>query len=257
MCLVGATAVLAADPIRIMVVGDSVSVGYTDNPKWTVPFEFGFRSGLYQRLTNSGMAVQFVGGSLEPWNGGARGTYGVPTNTPTLDLRKLGQDHCAAYGGRKISYVSGNIASWLSTYSPDIVLLMIGVNDIHDAPSEPAATKQSLRKIITDITTIAPNTHLIVAQITPYGVNCPGIVKYNKYIREVLVPSFAAQGKHVTTVDQYANLLVPGTTRIDGSLFANGLNHPNSSVYDRMADTWFKGIQALKLPSPATPASGK
>ena len=60
---------IPANPYRILPMGDSISVGYTDNPAWTVPFQFGYRSGLYTRLTNSGMSLQYVGNSLEPWNG--------------------------------------------------------------------------------------------------------------------------------------------------------------------------------------------
>jgi lysophospholipase L1-like esterase len=250
MCLVSGTALFAANPYRIMVVGDSISVGYTDNPKWTVPFEFGFRSGLYTRLTNSGMTVQFVGNSPEPWNGGSKNNYGVPTNTPALDLRALGQDHCEGYGGRKSKYILNNISSWLATHSPDLVLLMIGINDIHAAAAEPVATEQNLSNIVFTVTANAPNARLIVAQITPYGTNCPGIVKYNSYIRNVLVPYFSAQAKHVTTVNQYTNMLFPGTTKIDGWLFSNGINHPTAAVYDRMAETWFNGIKALNLPPP-------
>jgi hypothetical protein len=253
LCCLMTAALRAAQPLRIMVVGDSISVGYTDNPKWTVPYEFGFRRGLYTRLTNSGLAVQFVGGSGEPWNGGSRGTYGVPTNLPAVDLRALGQDHCEGYGGKKSGYILANISGWLATHSPDVVLLMIGINDIHAAAAEPVATEQNLSNIVFTITAQAPKVRLIVAQITPYGTNCPGIVKYNNYIRRALVPHFAAQGELVTTVDQYANMLVPGTTKIDGTLFSNGINHPNAVVYDRMAQTWFNGIQALNLP--AVPAA--
>lgn len=253
-CLTSASPLLRANPLRIMVVGDSISVGYTDNPKWTEPFEFGFRSRLYVRLTNSGTVVQFVGSSPEPWNGAGRANYGLPTNQPVVDLRPLGQDHCEGYGGRKSSYVLKNIPTWLAADSPDILLLMIGINDIHAAAVVPVATENNLSNIVATVTAKAPHTHLIVAQITPYGTNCPGIVKYNKYIQDVLVPHFAAQGKLVTTVDQYANMLIPGTTKIDGALFSNGINHPRNVVYDRMAETWFNGIKALKL-SPAT-ASG-
>jgi lysophospholipase L1-like esterase len=253
-CLAAAP-LFAAQSLRIMVVGDSISVGYTDNPKWTVPFEFGFRSGLYTRLTNSGVAVQFVGSSREPWNGGSKGTYGIPTNTPTLDLRTLGQDQCEGYGGRKSAYVLANISAWLTSHSPDVVLLMIGINDIHAAAAEPVAPQQNLSNIVFTVTTQAPQARLVVAQITPYGTNCPGIVKYNAYIRTVLVPHFARQGKHVSTVDQYANMLIPGTGKIDGTLFSNGINHPNAVVYDRMAQTWCDGIKALNLTSSSAAAS--
>jgi len=247
-CCLGLCSAMGAGPLRVLVVGDSISVGYTDNPNWTVPFEFGFRSGLYTRLTNSGVDVQFVGNSPEPWNGANRKNHGLPANTPSLDLRQLGQDHCEGYSGKKSSYVLKNISSWVAKHRPDVVLLMIGINDIHGAVAEPVATEQNLSNIVLRVTTESAQAHLIVAQITPYGTNCPGVVKYNDYIRKTLVPHFASQGKQVSTVDQYANMLVPGTADIDGKLFSNGINHPNLVVYDRMAVTWYRGIMALDLP---------
>ncbi|MGN6644748.1 MAG: GDSL-type esterase/lipase family protein [Verrucomicrobiota bacterium] len=252
LCLTFATPLLADNPYRILVTGDSISVGYTDNPNWTVPYEFGFRSGLYTRLTNSGMAVQFVGNSPEPWNG----KFGTPTNTPTLDLRPLGQDRCEGYGGQKTSYILSNISYWLTLHSPDIVLLMIGINDIPSgSTAEPAAAEQNLSNIVYTVTANAPNTRLIVAQITPYANTTLAIVTYNNYIRNTLVPYFAGQGKYVTTVDQYTNLCIPGTLITDTSLYANGINHPNATAYDRMAQTWFEGIQSLTLPTPQAPAA--
>ncbi len=252
--MASATSLFAQNPYRILVVGDSISVGYTDLPTWIVPYNFGARSGLYTRLTNSHMAVQFVGNSPEPWNGGSAGTYAIPTNAPALDLRPLGQDHCEGYGGKDSAFILAGMAGWLSANSPDIVLLMIGINDIHATTSEPVATEQNLSNIVLTVTANAPNTRLIVAQITPYWTNCPGIVKYNTYIRNVLVPYFAVQGKHVTTVDQYTNFCFAGTTNIDPALFSNGINHPGVVVYDRMAQTWFRGItNLLSLPSPQPP----
>lgn len=254
-CLASAPPLLAANPYRILVVGDSISVGYTDNSKWTVPYEFGFRSGLYTRLTNSGMPFQFVGNSTEPWNAGKTGVYGIPTNTPTLDLRPLGQDHCEGYGGRDTAYILSNIAGWLSSNSPDVILLMIGINDINaGATAEPTAAEVNLSNIVYTVTANAPNTRLIVAQITPRAVSTPAIIKYNDYIRTNLVPHFAGLGNHVTTVNQYTNLCYPGTTTIDTNYFSNGINHPNAAAYDRMAQAWFQGVQNLpSLPTPQTP----
>ena len=94
VCLSGlialAPALAQADkPIRILCAGDSITVGCTDNPKWQVPFEFGYRSGLYSRLLKGGYRFQFVGDSPQPWNGDS----GKPTNEPVLDLRNLDQEH--------------------------------------------------------------------------------------------------------------------------------------------------------------------
>ena len=38
------------EPIRIMCLGDSITVGYTDNPHWKEPFKFGYRGRLYKLL---------------------------------------------------------------------------------------------------------------------------------------------------------------------------------------------------------------
>jgi len=79
-----------------MPLGDSITAGYTDNPNWKVPFEFGYRSGLFQLLTARGIPFQFVGNSPEPWNG----LFGRPTNQPIPDLRPLAQDQHEGYGGK-------------------------------------------------------------------------------------------------------------------------------------------------------------
>jgi hypothetical protein len=111
-----------------MPLGDSITTGYTDNPTWNQPFKFGYRSGLYTRLTNAGYNFQFVGGSAEPWNK----AFGDPTHggtyKPALDLRDLGQDGHRGYGGASASTLQGGIVNWLAADDPDIILLMIGTN---------------------------------------------------------------------------------------------------------------------------------
>lgn len=63
----------AGKSVRILCVGDSITAGYTDNPKWEVPFEFGYRAGLFERLAKAGYQVQFVGSS--PSLGMASGVF--------------------------------------------------------------------------------------------------------------------------------------------------------------------------------------
>jgi lysophospholipase L1-like esterase len=224
-----------AAPVRIMCVGDSITAGYTDNPSWNVPFQFGYRSGLYTRLSAAGYPFQFVGASAEPWNG----VFGTPTNTPSPDLRTVDQDHHRGYGGWGTAGILSNIAGWLTTDNPDVVLLMIGIND-----GGSVEARANLNSIVQTMVTNKPNARVIVAQITPTASFSQTLVDYNTYIRDTLVPSYQAQGKYVTTVNQYANLLTNGS--IDPSLFSNGINHPNAVAYDRMAQTWFAGIQAAE-----------
>jgi lysophospholipase L1-like esterase len=236
---VTAGAVVPNEPLRILCVGDSITAGYTDNSKWTVPFEFGYRSGLLERLSQAGYKVQFVGDSKEPWDG----RFGKPQNMPSPDLRASGQDHHRGYGGWGTAQVLQHIDEWLSQDRPDLVLLMIGIND----DGSPAAAI-NLKAIVEKIVAASPQAHLLVAQITPKASFSQSIVDYNTYIRDTLVPDFQRRGLKVNTVDQYRNFLKPNGT-IDPELFSNNYNHPNATAYGRMAQSWFEAIKA-NYPSP-------
>ncbi|MBC7731575.1 MAG: SGNH/GDSL hydrolase family protein, partial [Bacteriovorax sp.] len=139
-------------PLRIMCLGDSITAGYTDNPDWQVPFEFGYRSGLYRRLTEAGYVFQFVGASAEPWNG----MFGRPRNNPVLDLRALNQDHHRGYGGWGTLQLLPYVRAWLAVDKPDVVLLMIGIND-----NGSVAAQENLSEIVHTIVSVSPTTDVI------------------------------------------------------------------------------------------------
>jgi hypothetical protein len=227
---------------RIMPVGDSITAGYTDNPNWNVPFDFGYRGALYDLLqANFPGRFTFVGASPEPWNNAA-GKLLTPPTPPSPDLRLVDQDHHRGYGGWNATSISNYIGLWLASDDPDIVLLMAGINDIGPGSSAPpTAAENGLTAIVETIVAHKPDTEVLVAQITPYSGDTPALVHYNTWIRTVLVPGFQARGKHVSTVDQFAALL-DGNGAIDSSLFANGINHPDQVGYDRMAKIWFDGL---------------
>ena len=233
----------AADPIRIMAVGDSITAGYTDNRDgWTEPFGFGYRAPLYTRLTDAGYNFEFVGASGEPWNHET-----APTEAQVwdgIDLRDVGQDNHRGYGGKNVSYVASNIVNWMNEDDPDVILLMIGINDIAQySTGEPTTVQSNLNSLVNTIVTTRPEVNLIVAQITPYAHYTDSIVQYNNYIANTLVPAYSLFGYNVTTVNQYDNLLTDGV--IDPTLFSNGINHETAVSYDRMAQTWFEGIETL------------
>ena len=256
---------ISAAPIRIMPVGDSITAGYTDNSPanytgdpalyWTVPFEFGYRRQLYQLLETAGYDFVFAGASQEPFVS----VYGDPTHggtvSPTFDLRPIGQNGHRGYGGIRINQIDDNIVSYLNTDNPDIILLMIGINGMDSGSPAELAT------LVDMILTTKPNAHLVLAQITPMSSNVTyaqknaDLVAYNTYIRETLVPNLQAQGKKISTVNQYRNFLTDPNnpaSDINASLYSNGINHPTNPAYDTMAGTWFAGIQAV-IPAPASP----
>jgi lysophospholipase L1-like esterase len=239
----------AATPLRIMCLGDSITVGYTDNPGWTNhPFKFGYRSGLYTRLNNAGYNFQFVGGSTEPWTG----ISGDPTNggtyKPAFDLRDIGQDHHRGYGGASIGGTTNAVSGYLTSDQPDVILLLIGINGI--GTGSPAALNTLVNKIVTE----APTSHLIVAQITPRATFNQDLYNYNVYIRDTLVPTYVMNGHKVSTADLYSLFLTDPAnyaSAIQSGVLSNNINHPDNPRYDLMAQKWFESIEALGL-GPAT-----
>lgn len=224
----------ARTPLRIMPLGDSITAGYTDNPVWNEPYAYGYRSGLYNRLHSAGYDFVFVGQSTELLTHSA--------GTPPANLAALGQNAHNGYGGQSVSYLNQNILGWLAADNPDLILLKIGTN---------SQDRNGLDALVQTIVTTKPNASLIVAEIMPKYNYEQGIVDYNAWIRQTLVPKYQAQGKKVTRVDQYAPFLInpANLMSIDRSLFSNGINHPDNEGYDKMAATWFEGIEALKLNS--------
>jgi lysophospholipase L1-like esterase len=247
----------SAEPLRIMPLGDSITAGYVDNYSWKTPFTFGYRGRLHTLLTRAGYDFQFVGESSEPFDG----QLGVPKIVTVPDLRPLGQNRHRGYGGSVIGNLiqgmpktNGGLAAWLKADQPDIVLLMIGINDIAHFGNvgEPVPAEQNLQHLVQTIVDTVPAAHVIVAQIAPYqtGQNTDSVQRYNAFIKKTLVPLFVNQGRSVHTVDQYANFLT-ANGKVDKSLYAN-IAHPNQTGYARMAKTWFQAIQAVVPPSNST-----
>ena len=244
----------SAEPVRIMPVGDSITVGTMD-VKWSFPFTFGYRGPLCTMLTNAGYDIQFVGASGEPWNEPFGSDIGVPTDIQGLDLRTISQDNHRGYGGATTSQIlnggviSGStnaplgIVEMLNADDPDVVLLMIGTNG-------PADGMDHIDSLVGKIVATKPDVRLIVATIPPRSTYQQGTVDYNNYIKNTVVPKYAALGKNVTVVDQYVNLLTnPADLKsVDASLFTDSA-HMKPVANERMAQTWYQGIRAV-VPGP-------
>ncbi|MGH2354219.1 MAG: SGNH/GDSL hydrolase family protein [Chloroflexota bacterium] len=198
--------------VRVMPLGDSLTHGYT------IPG--GYRIELWAALAAAGLDVDFVGSQR----------HGPP------DLADI--DH-EGHSGWRIDHLARSVDGWLQASAPDIILLMIGSNDMlldYDVAGAP----DRLGALLDQIATTLPDAHILVASIPPVG---PGdddqlqrIQAYNAALPAV-VSARAAQGQRVRFVDIYG-VIEPTDVDADGT-------HMNASGNAKMASAWYAALQAL------------
>ncbi len=195
--------------VRLMPLGDSNTWGQL------VPGSY--RTQLYQKLAAEGVQAQFVG-SLS--NG--------PDSLPS----KANEGH----SGWTISQIAGSADGWLKAARPNVVLLMIGTNDVW-LQQNPAEAPQRLGNLIDQITRDLPHSYLVVASVPPMASvnNNSAVVVYNTAI-PAIVAAHAASGEHVSYADIYDG--VPAADLMDEA-------HYNADGYAKMAQAWNNVLEGL------------
>lgn len=224
--LLGTVPTLALEPpVRIMPLGDSLTHGEA-----LTSVQGGYRNRLYELLENADFNVDFVGTFSD-------------TDNPTLpDVNYQGVT------GYRTDQILANIDEWLDDVEdPDVVLLLIGTNDIWQNYLYPGnfpleQTKTNLTNLIATIATRRPFAKIIVSKL-PKRIDIAAIeadqVVFNSHL-PALVAQQVALGRQVSLVDMH-----PVLTPFDYS--SDGI-HPSTSGYEKMADTWFPAISGIITP---------
>lgn len=222
----------AGAPCIVMPLGDSI----TDGVGSSAPGG-GYRVQLFHDAVQAHKALTFVGSATDPNGPGMVDGKTFPRNHEGHPGYTI--DNSATTSG-----ISPLVDQSVATNHPQIILLMIGTNDLSDLANAPARLAPLLDRIIND----APNALLVVAQINPTrddGAN--SIIRtYNDAIAG-LVQTRAANGKHITTVDMYAAITAQTNYRTD--LMSDFL-HPNDAGYVIMGNVWYAAIQSYLPAAP-------
>jgi lysophospholipase L1-like esterase len=226
---------LAGPTYRIMPLGDSI----TDGAGGT---NAGYRGPLYGLLTAAGYSFQFVGSAAD--------NPGTLPSTPLDQRRHEGHSgYVIAAGSSGRDGLTDNLNAWLGAggADPNVILLMIGTNDInlnYQRSTAPQRLDSLVSMISNKNTGLKPNAHLIIAQIVPIvdATEDGWVREYNLGIADVVFKHRNLLGENVSLVDMHSSLVA--------SDFADML-HPNNSGYNKMAGIWMSGIAAV-VPEPST-----
>lgn len=205
-----------------MPLGDSLTYGVAQTS-----VQGGYRNRLYTALTAAGFNVDFVGNL---------------SDTSNLSLPDVNHEGHPAY---RIDQIQANIGEWLkSVEDPDVILLLIGTNDVWqdlDLAEAPAR----LSGLIADIATVRPFAKIIVS-------NLPPRIDSNAYEAKQVtfndtIPGIVAQqvalGRQVTFLDMHSVL------NTDISDYSTDGVHPSSSGYVKMANAWASKVAEVITPT--------
>lgn len=145
---------------RIMVVGDSISQGLEGDYTW--------RYRLKEHLSAAGVSSDFVG----PWSGTtvipssppAAGAIPSKTGAYRTGLAFADSQHLSQWGWQ-MAQAKWEIASNVSTYAPDYLLVELGFNDLGWGVSGPSGTLDSLRELVTNARAAKPDVRILVGNV--------------------------------------------------------------------------------------------
>ncbi|MGK5732827.1 FG-GAP-like repeat-containing protein [Streptomyces sp. URMC 124] len=191
--------------LTVMPLGDSITHGARSSN------EAGYRAELWNLLVPHAGKLDFVGSEH----------HGTAPDA----------DH-EGHWGWKIGGLAANIDQWLPAAAPNVVLLHIGTNDLHDDYHTDTAPRR-LGNLIDKITSLAPGMTVLVSSLVP-STDAPTqkrIEQFNAVVPQ-LVAERRGKGGHVGYVDMSA---------VTTNDLADDL-HPKDSGYVKMADAFAQGI---------------
>ena len=202
-----------AGGLTILPLGDSITRGITGDPTGQ-----GYRGPLYRLFDSAGQDTDFVGGRAD-------GNFPDPQHQ--------------GVSGRTATELNSLVSGITSTHNPDVVLLMIGTNDVLREANAASTVPGEIVSIVNRIHAVSADTYVLVAEIpvlsgsTAFGPNVTAVRTATNVGIANAVQNLEAQGHAVSLVD---------TSSLTLSDLSDGI-HPNQAGYAKLASIWFDAIQ--------------
>jgi len=213
--------------VKIAPIGDSITRGGLV-PDSAYP---SYRYYLWTMLRNGGYDVDFVGSTTEPG----------------FQKFVFDQDH-DGYSGYTTELLANDMDRMLTSYTPDIVLLYIGTNDVlQQVPMNDRM--RNLDRIITLLRQKNPNVRILLAQIAPtsdtFRNTNSGLDEYNKKLLEYAQRATSAASP-IVIVDMNTAWSTSQFLQADGV-------HPNTEGEVQLAQRWGNALISTGMITPAVP----
>jgi lysophospholipase L1-like esterase len=206
---------------KIMPLGDSITLG---NNGYSL--NGGYRNNLYTGLLQKNCGVSFVGSQYD-------------ANTQVAD--KVHEGH----PGWTINNISVEVTGWLNTYQPDIILLMIGTNDIAWGSADlGAAVGLRHSALIDQIQAARPNAWIFVASIPPESQTTVFPIGVDRAVLAVQLNAAINANVLMRQTAGQKIRFVDINSVLTTSDLADGI-HPAEAAYSKIAQKWLYAITPL------------
>jgi autotransporter-associated beta strand protein len=222
--------------MSVMPLGDSITYGFNGS-------NAGYRGPLYHILNPLVPDFRYIGTSME-YSGSlpsapvdqrrhqGLSSYTIMDASNNLDgfdnsrFLELGGTERNPSGGY---WLTGGNGTGRPPEFPHVITMMLGTNDV----GTPSGVETRLQNIVAKITTLRPNTMLMMARVTPLSGNSSEVSFYNPKVDKVY-STYQALAKNIRLVDL-------NTTFPTNGLFTDGA-HPNDVGFNWMAIQWYEAI---------------
>jgi len=206
--------------VKILPLGDSITGASTQKLSYRYP--------LWKQLIDAGKHVEFIGSQSQKGNGYRTWASYKGHTFPQRNEAHSGWRTDQVLNGLETGEVG--LDHWIKDYSPDIALIHLGTNDIHQAQS-PESTRDEVEQVISKLRQKNPQIKIALARIIPMSTN-HNIPRFNQLIAQ-LAQKLNRPRSPVVSVDMFSGFNIQNNMQIDQI-------HPNASGEEIMAKRWFQ-----------------
>jgi len=231
----------AANPIKIMAIGDSITDDCEVNGAW--------RLYLQPLLETNGYSFTFVGRNQSTPSGsftkvqheGYCGAVVAPPGVLSYSVH--------GYAGPEVYLQTIVPDAFTNGTVPDLVLVFIGVNDIGRGRNPYQVATNDMPNLLDLIFSNAPHANVILAKITTLSLNTTGLDYASNYANvsiynnalQAMVNQRRALGQNVSLADMFS------AVGISPTMFNSDGLHPNAQGLQAIAQEWLTRIQAITI----------
>jgi lysophospholipase L1-like esterase len=158
----------------------------------------------------------------------------------TVDGNSWPRNH-EGHQGYVVTDLNAIAAARITTYAPDIVLLMIGANDANGNVDLPNYSSR-VSTLLGNIYGSKADAFVLLSTVLPFGNANANVPLINAQL-PALVTAQRAMGRQIQLVDNYATFVA------NPSYAAQWLSdniHPNDTGYAVLGNAWYSAVQTLE-----------